>query len=337
MNPGDSDQQLITRSARPQQQERICLNAVLADYDRTRRIIDGRVKPQGIDLKVTGLYAGDFCMLPIYEQYDVAEMSFSWYVMARSRGEPVIALPVFPLRMPVLAYILVDRDSPYREPKDLIGKRIGVSHYRLTVNLWLRGILRDHYGFSPEQATWVTCETVEGAGFAIPANIKHVISQGSTAEQLLAGGEVDAIFVPVLPLSFVEGRSKFRRLFQDAQSETHSYFRRTGILPITHTIVMKEALSKRYPWIAESLCRAFNEAQKQCDSYWLADEKHLSMADAVFYLEQQRAAYGTNSWVQGFAPNCHVIETFVRYAHEQGYTTRRLSAEELFPAHTLSL
>jgi 4,5-dihydroxyphthalate decarboxylase len=333
----NADQDVIARSSSRQQQAHVSLSAVLADYDRTRRIIDGRVKPQGIDLKVTDLYAGDFCMMPIYEQYDVAEMSFSWYVMARSRGEPVIALPLFPLRMPVLAYILVNQESSYHEPRELIGKRIGVSHYRLTVNLWLRGILSDHYGFSPEQATWVTCETVEGAGFAIPPNIKHVISQGSTAEKLLASGEVDAIFVPVLPLSFVEGRSKFRRLFRDAQAETHGYFRRTGILPITHTIVMKETVTQREPWIAESLFRAFSEAQQLCDAYWLADEKHMSMADAVFYLEQHRAVYGTNSWVQGFAANRPVIETFLRYAHEQGYTTRGLSAEELFPAHTLSL
>ena len=219
MQACDGEQDVITRSTSPRK-GLVPLNVVLADYDRTRRIIDGRVKAEGIDLKVTDLYAGDFCMMPVYEQYDVAEMSFSWYVMARSRGAPVVALPVFPLRMPVLAYILVDRDSPYHKPQDLIGKRIGASHYRLTVNLWLRGIFRDHYGLSPEQTTWVTCETVEGAGFVIPHNIKHVVAQGSTAEQLLARGEVDAIFVPVLPQSFVEGRSRFRRLFADAQSET---------------------------------------------------------------------------------------------------------------------
>jgi 4,5-dihydroxyphthalate decarboxylase len=332
----DGDQVVIER-ATSQNKGLYPLDMVLADYDRTRRLIDGRVKPQGIDLKITDLYAGDFCMMPIYEQYDVAEMSFSWYLMARSRGQPVIALPVFPLRMPVLAYILVRESSPYHEPKDLIGKRIGASHYRLTVNLWLRGILRDHYGFAPEQASWVTCETIEGADFVIPSNIKHTVSQGSTAEKLLADGDVDAIFVPVLPQSFVEGRSSFRRLFEDAQAETHGYLRRTGILPITHTIVMKQSLSDREPWIAESLFRAFNEAQRQCDAYWLADEKHLSMADAVFYLEQHRAAYGTNSWVQGLAPNRHVIETFARYAHEQGYTARRLSVEEMFPPNTLSL
>ena len=107
MKPRDYDQDVITRPA-SSRQGLFPLQVVLADYDRTRRIIDGRVKADGIDLKVTDLYAGDFCMMPIYEQYDVAEMSFSWYVMARSRGEPVVALPIFPLRMPVLAYILVE-------------------------------------------------------------------------------------------------------------------------------------------------------------------------------------------------------------------------------------
>ena len=285
----DGDQAVIERP-KAQKSDLYPLSMVLADYDRNRRLIDGRVKPAGIELKVTDLYAGDFCMMPIYEQYDIAEMSFSWYMMARSRGEPVVALPVFPLRMPVLAYILVRENSPYHEPKDLIGKRIGASHYRLTVNLWLRGILNDHYGLAPEQAKWVTCETVEGAGFVIPSRIQHTVSQGSTAEQLLANGDVDAIFVPVLPQSFVEGRSNFRRLFKNAQAETHSYRQRTGILPITHTIVMKQSMSEREPWIAENLFHAFSEAQRQCDAYWLADEKHLSMADAVFYLEQDRAA-----------------------------------------------
>ncbi len=310
---------------------------VVGKYDRTQRLIDGSVKPDGINLKVTDLYNGDFCHMPVYEQYDVAEMSFSWFVMARSRGAPVVALPAFPLRVPVLAYIFVRDNSPYHEPKDLIGKRIGTSHYRLTINLWLRGILHDYFGLAPEQSTWVTCNTVEGFGFVIPPNIHHVVSEGSTPEQLLADGEVDAIFVPVLPQSYVEGRSNFRRLFDDAQKETHDYRRLTGILPITHTVVMKQDLSEREPWIAESLVHAFSEAQRQCDAYWLADEKHLSFGDAVFYLEQHRAAYGTNSWVQGLLPNRHVIETFLRYAHEQGYTARRLSIEELFPANTLSL
>jgi len=276
-------------------------------------------------------------MRPVYEAYDAAEMSLSWYAMARCRGEPVIALPIFPLRMSVFAYVLVKADAPYFEPKDLVGKRIGVTAYRMTVSMWLRGIFQDIYNLAPQQVTWVKTWKEEGAGYAIPPSIEYVVAENSTPEQLLETEEVDAIFVPELPRSFVEGRAKFRHLFKDAQTEMHSYVRRTGILPITHTIVMRKSLNEQKPWIAESLFRAFVEAQRQSDEYWFSDEKHLAMSDAVFFLERQRSAYGVHSWTHGFANNRTVLETFLRYAHEQGYTPRLLTPEELFPKNTLAL
>lgn len=331
----DGDLAVVERtSSKPKILFRV--DAAIADYDRTRRLLDGRIKPAGIAFNVTDLHVGDFCTLPVYEQYDVAEMSFSWFVTARGRGEPVMALPIFPLRVAVLAYVLVRRNSPYYQPSDLIGKRVGTSAYRMTVNLWLRGIFSDHYGLTPDQVTWVTCET-EGAGFSIPRGIKYDLKEGMTPEQLLECGEVDALFVPVLPQSFVEGRSSFRRLFEDAQAEMRVYVGRTGILPITHTVVVKQSLSEQEPWISESLMQAFTEAQCQCDAFWLTDEKRLSLAEGVFFLEQHRAVYGTNPYVQGVSANYHVIETFLRYAHEQGYTSRRLAVDELFPKNTLSL
>ena len=330
----DGEQAVIERGA-AQTNGLFPLDLAVADYDRTRPIIDGRVKPAGIALNVTPRYVGDFCNKPVYEEYDVAEMSFSWYVTARDRGEPVVALPLFPLRMPALAYVFVRADAPYFEPRDLIGKRIGTPAYRFTVNLWLRGIFRDHYGLAPEQVTWVTCRTVDDAGYVVPANIKIIAVEDRTPEQLLERGEVDAIFVPGKLKSFVPGKSGLRRLFNDAQAEMQGYARRTGFLPVTHTIVMKQSLSEREPWISESLVQAFTEAQRQCDAFWLADAKHLSMADAVFFLEQHRAAYGADSWPQGLAANRPVVETFLRYAHEQGYTSRLLSVEDVFAPNTL--
>jgi 4,5-dihydroxyphthalate decarboxylase len=52
----------------------------------------------------------------------------------------------------------------------------------------------------------------------------------------------------------------------------------------------------------------------------------------VFFLEQQRAAYGPKPYVHGIEPNRKVLETFVRYAHAQGYIPRRPTPEELFPS-----
>jgi 4,5-dihydroxyphthalate decarboxylase len=313
------------------------IDLAVADYDRTRPIIDGRVKPEGLALNTETAWIGDFCTRPVYEQYDAAEMSLSWYVAARCRGEPVVALPIFPLRMPVLAYVLVRKDAPYFEPKDLVGKRIGVPLYRLTVNLWLRGLLRDHYGLAPEQVNWVTCETEGAAGFVIPPGISVLPAQGGKPETLLEQGAVDAIFVPQLPASFLAGTSNLRRLFRDPKAEMRNLVRRSGIFPITHTLVMKETLAAREPWIAASLFRAFAEAQRQCTAFYFDDSKHLSLPDAVFLLEEQREAYGENAWAQGLGPNRHVIETFLRYAHEQGYIERPMAVDELFAANTLDL
>ncbi|MGZ3667708.1 MAG: hypothetical protein ACXVDA_24855, partial [Ktedonobacterales bacterium] len=135
----------------PLEQVRLALMPKVISMRRTRRLLDGRIKPAGIEFNVTDLHVGDFCTLPVYEQYDVAEMSFSWYVTALSRNSPVIALPVFPLRMAVFGYVFVRADSNICVPKDLIGKRIGTTAFRYTVNLWLRGIFNDHYGLAPDQ------------------------------------------------------------------------------------------------------------------------------------------------------------------------------------------
>jgi len=327
----------ITAAAAQRSKTLYPIDLAVADYDRTRPIIDGRVKAEGLALNTETSWIGDFCTRPVYEQYDAAEMSLSWYVAARCRGEPVVALPIFPLRMPVLAYVLVRHDAPYVAPRDLAGKRIGVPLYRLTVNLWLRGIFRDHYGLAPEDVTWVTCESEGAAGYVIPAGIKVEAAKGGTPDALLERGEVDAILVPQLPPSFLDGTAKLRRLFRDAKAEMRDFVRRTGMFPITHTVVMKAELARREPWIAESLFRAFVEAQRQCDRFLFADSKHLSLPDAVFILEEQRAAYGDNAWVQGLGPNRSVIETFLRYAHAQGYIERPMAVDELFAENTLGL
>jgi len=312
------------------------IEIAFADYDRTRPMIDGRVRPKGIALKANTAWIGDFCTRPVYEDYDAAEMSFSWYVAARDRGEPVIALPIFPLRMAVWAYVFVRADSPIVKPSDLIGKKIGSQGYRYTVNLWLRGLFKEHYGFSPDQATWVTGET-EGAGYVVPKGIKVEIKKGSTAEENLKSGEVDAIWCTSVPQQFLNGEGWIRRLFPDTQGEMQRFVRRTGIMPITHTLVMKQQLAEREPWIAESLYHAFVEAQRQADAICQSDPKLLSLLDSVFVLEQQRAAYGSSPYAHGIGPNRKIVETFVRYAHDQGYISRQIPIEELFVPNTLGL
>jgi len=312
------------------------LTLIVGDYDRTRPLLDGRVQVDGIDLNARSGQIGDFCLRPVYEEYDVAEMSLSWYIMARCRREPVIALPVFPLRMFVHPYIFCRSDAAYAHPKDLVGRRVGIPRYRLTVALWIRGILKEYYDVAPENLLWVTTAE-EGAGFRLPPDVSVTRLAGANVEELLLRGEVDALFSAVIPDAFRRGDPRIRRLFPDCRTEVEGYFRSTQIFPITHTIVMGESLYRRAPWVAERLVAAFREAHKQCEDFYLADPKHLTLPRAVFILEEERATFGADLWSHGVSPNRHVLETFVRYAHEQGYIPEPLSLDQLFPDNTLAL
>lgn len=140
------------------------LTLMLADYHRTRPILSGDVTAQGIKIIPRPAVPGEACLRPVYEEFDIAEMSLSWYVMARCRKEAVIALPIFPLRMQIHPYIFCSASSGIERPEDLKGKTIGMDQYRLTVGLWARGILQEYYGVRPEECLWFTSES-EGAGF----------------------------------------------------------------------------------------------------------------------------------------------------------------------------
>ncbi len=311
------------------------LTLAVGEYDRTLALLDGRVQPKGIRLEARNEPVGEFCRRPVYEMYDAAEMSFSWYVMARSRGEPVIALPIFPLRMWVHAFLFCLSDDPYVGPNDLVGKRIGVTRYRWTINLWVRGILQEHYGIRPEEFRWITTEE-EGADFEVPTNIPLTLRAHEDIEELLLKREVDALLLPTPAKLFQKRDPRIRRLFPDCLGEVRKYFGKTNIFPITHTVVMSEALWKDKPWTAESLVEAFKTTQTECTKFY-SDPRRLSVVQAPFILEDERATFGPDPWAQGIEPNRHVLETFVRYAHEQGFIDDQPKLEDLFAANTLLL
>jgi 4,5-dihydroxyphthalate decarboxylase len=305
------------------------LNIAFSDYDRTRPLVDGRIVPEGIAPRYVLDDIAQFCVRPVYEEFDVAEMSFSWYCAARDRGEPVIALPIFPLRMPVHAYMFCRSDAPYASPRDLRGKKIGVVGYRFTVNLWLRGIVQDHFGVKPEEMSWVSTLATEGAGFEYPAGLDISVMPDADPQEMLLDGTVDAVFSPVILAGIANGDKRLRRLFPDSRAELAAYYAQTKIVPITHTVVVSEALLAREAWIAGSLLTAFREAQRVCDETYL-EPKYLSTYDAVLNLEEQRRDFGDTLYLHGLKRNRHIIETFVRYAHEQGYTKRLLDVDTLF-------
>jgi len=299
----------------------------IADYHRTMPLLNGSVRVDGIRPSFYASAPGEACLRPVYEEYDVAEMSLSWYVMARARNEPVYALPIFPLRMFIHAYIYCGANSGIGEPRDLIGKRVGMDLYRLTVGLWARGILQENHGVTPSQICWFT-SGAEGAGFEVPADVEVTITDDNVEEMLLRG-DVDALISPNVPNSFRAGDPRIRRLFQPCRQVVEQYFAETGIFPITHTVVVREDLLRREPWIAGSLIRAFDTADAACRKEY-DYPKRLSFPTSMLLLEEEEQRFGKNPWQNGMAPNAHTLAKFMQYAAEQGYTRRVLSLEEAF-------
>jgi len=299
----------------------------VSDYHRTRPLLTGKVTLEGIKPNFHAAAPGEACLVPVYEQFDVAEMSLSWYAMARARGEPVYALPIFPLRMFIHPYISVRADSGIAEPRDLIGKRVAMDRYRLTVGLWARGILQEYHGVSPEDLDWFAGEP-EGAGFEPPPGLKLTMAN-KDSEQMLLDGAVDALISANVPASFRAGDTRIRRLFPQIRETIQDYFDKTGIFPITHTVVVREALLIKEPWIVKSLVDGFEAANRVCETEYNYP-KRLSFPTAALVLEEEEARFGKHPWQHGLEANRNNLETFMGYAAAQGYTARRLSVEECF-------
>jgi 4,5-dihydroxyphthalate decarboxylase len=304
------------------------LNVAFCDYDRTRPLSDGSVKLADIAPTYALAEGGEFCLRPVYLDFDVTEMSFSWYIMARDRGEPVWALPIFPLRMPPLSHIYVRTDAPYQTPSDLKGCRIGSEAYRLTVNLWLRGICGDLYGLKPQDVEWFSSLEDEGAGYVFPDDVRVNFNAGDP-ETMLLEGRVDALFLPNAPPAFNAGDPRIRRLFADHIAEGEAHIRTIGCVPMTHVIVAHEDLLEREPWIVRSWLEGFRTAQALVDKAYLKP-KFLSVFGGIEALERQRRLIGPTMYTHGLDGNRDGIAAFARYGYEQGYTKRHLGVDELF-------
>jgi 4,5-dihydroxyphthalate decarboxylase len=304
------------------------LTLMLADYHRTRPLLSGDVAAEGIKLLPRPAVPGEACLRPVYEEFDIAEMSLSWYLMARCRKEPVIALPIFPLRMQIHPYVFCASSSDIERPEDLKGKKIGMDQYRLTVGLWARGILQEYHGVRPQDCLWFTSEP-EGAGFRPPPGVNITVVNAPT-EALLLRGDLDALIPPNIVPSFRTGDARIRRVFRNPRATVTEYFRKTKIFPITHTLVVRQSLFEHHPWIVSSLLNAFAETEDLCrKSYDYA--KRLAFPGAVLILEEEEEVFGKNPWQHGLTPeNQIVLEKFVQYAEEQGYIPDRPKLSGLF-------
>ena len=314
-------------------------------YDRTRALQDGSVQPEGIDLTYIPIDPPEevFWRMLMHHEFDVAEMSLGSYTAGRTRGDlPFIAIPAFVSRMFRHSAAYINVDSGIQRPEDLKGKRVGIPEYQMTAMVWLRGILQTDYGVKPSDLHWYSGGQEhpgrrEKVPLILPSDVRiERIPEDRTLSSMLVAGEIDALFAARMPSPFINRSPKVRRLFPNYREVEADYFKRTGIFPIMHTVAIRLDLYERHPWIAQSLFKALCEAKERCaKSIYETGSLRFMLPWANDDYEQARALMGDDYWPYGFEANRKVLETFVRYAYEQGVAARQVTVEELFAKETL--
>ena len=323
---------------------RLPLTLAIWDYDRTRALADGSVRPDGIDLNVLELVLEEtFFRMARYREFDAAEMSLSSYTVSLGRDPgPFIAIPVFPSRAFRHSCIFISAKSGIREPADLRGKRFGTPEYQLTAPVWIRGILADEYGVKPDSPEFYVggqeqAGREEKLKLDLPPSFRvRPIGADQTLSAMLAAGEIDALHSPRTPSTFHSHPDAVKRLFPDFVAAERDYYRRTRIFPIMHVVAIRRELYEKNRWIAMSLYKAFVEAQRRTYASLRENAANKAMLPwLTAHVEDAIREFGEDWWPYGFHGNRHVIDTFLRYHHEQGLSKRRFQPEELFAPETM--
>ncbi len=314
------------------------------DYDRTRALADGTVRAEGIELNVLELPVEEtFFRMARYREFDLAEMSMSSYTVSLHRDpQPFIAIPVFPSRFFRHSSIFVSAKSGIREPKDLIGRKIGTPEYQMTAPVWIRGILSDDYGVKPESVEYWTggeeeTQRDEKIKLDLPPRFKvRPIGPDKMLAKMIADGEIDALHTARAPSTFYSKPDAVKRLFPDFVAVEREYYRRTRIFPIMHVVAIRREVYEKNRWIAMSLYKAFVEAQRRAYRSLRETAAHKAMLPWLTdHVEDAIREFGEDWWSYGFHGNRHVLDTFLRYHHEQGLSKRRLKPEDMFAPETM--
>ncbi len=326
------------------------LSIACAANPRVWPVLDGRVKPDGIDLIANVVHPSELFWRQLkFGDWDIAEMSFSSLMIAVSRGDDrFIGLPIFTTRRFFHSHILVRRDSGIERPEDLKGRRVGVTEYQQTAALWTRGALQHEFGVHARDVEFFMERTEEkshggATGFKPPPGVTvDRIPPETNVGRMMIEGQLDAAMHYRGQPSAVNRSSadlrnhpEIRTLFPDPTAEGARYFRKTGLYPINHGMCIKREIAERHPWVVLNLVRAFQRAGEIADAERAEHaEPHIETgllpASARDVLRQPVIRHG-------IVANRKVLETAATYSLEQGLTPRLVRLDEVFAPVTIEI
>ncbi len=316
---------------------KLSLSVAVGPYDRTRALIDGTVRIDGVKAACMALSPEEIFFRAFRAaEFDICELSLSSFTVKTAQGNcPYIGVPAFVSRAFRHTAIWVRTDR-IKKPADLKGKKVGVPEYQLTANVWARALLEDDHGVKPSDIQWVRggiedADRPEKISIKLPPEVKlDDAPKGKSISALLADGAIDGFIAP-RPPSLPRNTPNVGFLFSDPVAEAKDYFKRTGIFPIMHLVGVRRELAEKHPWLPGAVYKAFNQA-KALAVEQLADPS-ASKVTLPFIEErvmEARDLMGDDFWPYGVAANRNTLETFLRHHHSQGLSPRLVAVEEMF-------
>ncbi len=316
--------------------EKVRLSIAVAEYPHTSAVRSGSITIEGVDPEILTIkpQIGAFRRMIRNLEFDVCELAPTTYMIARSYGYPIIALPIFVLRRFHHSGLLVRPEAGIKVPKDLEGKKVGVRAYSVTTGVWTRQVLIEEFGLDSSKVNWVVDDEEHVTELKLPPNVTHT-REGVSLADMMADGELVAGFHGNAGVGrsgsptggWKEVEAHYPDMFPNATELEAEYFKRTGIYPMHGTIVMKESVYKENPWVAKSLFDAFSKAKRE----WLPtlDAPELKDASDKKYVELRKIV-GSDPLPYGIESNLPTIKALEETAFKQGLTTKRMSVDELF-------
>jgi NMT1/THI5 like len=313
-------------------------------YEHTEPLFDGRIPILGVDAAMqTAPLISDLFHRMAAGELDICEFGLTYFLRTFDlEDSPFLALPVFPNRNFRHSALFVNTDSGIEQPQDLAGKTVGeFALWGHDPGVWMKGILAEEYGVTPDQMSWV----IGGTDHPIPAfgwipqpvpdgiDVRHA-GDSQTLSAMLEAGEIDALLSVDVPQGLIDGSAKkIRRLFPDYEVVERDFYRRTGIFPMMHAVAIRRELAGQ-PGLVESVYRAFSQAKDIVQDQYRAgaSKQHLAVITPWFseLFAENRALLGEDWWPYGLSANRKAVDTFLRYHYEQGLSRRLLTSGDIF-------
>jgi 4,5-dihydroxyphthalate decarboxylase len=303
----------------------------LSNNDRTRPIIRGEIKPDGINLVPSVMHPSEMFWRQLkFQEFDISEMSMSSLLIDLAAGDSHwVAIPVFTSRSFFHTAALVRTDRGIKEPADLKGKKMGVPEYQQTAALWSRGVLQHEFGVAPSDIEWWMERTPER-------------SHGDARGAFQLSGELDGTILYLTDPNLVdrsranvEDDPNIRPLFPDRVAEGARYYQKTGFYHINHAMVVRRSILEQHPWVALNVYHAMLKAKEGVNA------RARELADVYLRLgllgPDGKKALAVDPFPYGVQANRKILDNITQYSFEQGLTPRKLSLEEVFAPATLDV